>query len=799
MAKQRRQPASHLVWSATYILVIMIAGMIGLAEGQFTDTEETSGVPTTPANLSSSTSIATTSATPQQQPESQPQTSGPSFSSTSPATAGLNCPEDSVTFELITGYVYSAPADMLDSQPGTLMLTDCIQTCRQNASCQSINYETGLCVLFSSNADSMPGALTTSQFPVFTLYVQKNCLRITVGPTEPVESITDGRGALRISPPSQRNSPLRPQRLPTSRAEPVGANTVCNRAWSFERVQGYELEALAKRRRRVANRQACEELCLGEREFTCRSVNFNNVTGDCRLSDMDRHTMAGTGAFKPSSSSDYMENNCVDDPVKLCEFQKLEGRILKTVDSVFQDVSTIDDCRQLCLTAPYRCHSFDYADTGENVCRLSHHALATLTNIQEPYLEITGAATYELSSCYNVTIDCRSGDMVAKIRTSKIFNGKIYAKGSPNSCVNDVTASLDFELRMAYNDIECNVRKDGQGRYSNDIILQHHDRIITSADLGLSVHCQYDLGNKSVSNQVDLEITGDIIPVLSEEAVVEGPNVVMRVTSKDGVDVPSAQVGDALDLRFEIVDKNSPYEIFVRDLVALDGVDSNEILLIDDRGCPTDPSIMGVIDKSVESSKILLSAFDAFKFPSSDKVQFRALVSPCLPSCEPVKCDVADYTGDVRLLDSYGRKRRALARQRRDASNEEVLVVQTIEIVDRFNPPPAADLSDRVMELEKERNHYSFINDLKHGGNTSLTEVFIKEKLSGSSCINTLGLIIAGALFLAAQLVIIVAWTYIWQRKRRAKQQDNMTMVDVAVNNLHQLYNPSNAGYSRRL
>lgn len=95
-----------------------------------------------------------------------------------------------------------------------------------------------------------------------------------MGPTEPVESITDGRGALRISPPSQRNPALRPQRVPTSRAEPVGANTVCNRAWSFERVQGYELETLAKRRRRVANRQACEELCLGEREFTCRWVWF---------------------------------------------------------------------------------------------------------------------------------------------------------------------------------------------------------------------------------------------------------------------------------------------------------------------------------------------------------------------------------------------------------------------------------------------------------------------------------------------------------------------------------------------
>ena len=30
------------------------------------------------------------------------------------------------------------------------------------------------------------------------------------------------------------------------------------------------------------------------------------------------------------------ENNCVDDPVKLCDFQLLENRIMKTVDSVYQ-------------------------------------------------------------------------------------------------------------------------------------------------------------------------------------------------------------------------------------------------------------------------------------------------------------------------------------------------------------------------------------------------------------------------------------------------------------------------------
>lgn len=409
--------------------------------------------------------------------------------------------------------------------------------------------------------------------------------------------------------------------------------------------------------------------------------------------------------------------------------------------------------------------------------------------MQEPYLEIVGAATYELSSCYNVTIDCRSGDMVAKIRTSKIFNGKIYAKGSPSSCVNDVSSSLDFELRMAYNDIECNVRKDGQGRYSNDIILQHHDRIITSADLGLSVHCQYDLGNKSVTNQVDLAITGDLPTVISEEATVEGPNVIMRVTSKDAVDMVSAQVGDALDLRFEIVDKNSPYEIFIRDLVALDGADNNEILLIDERGCPTDTSIMSVVEKSLDSSKILITAFEAFKFPTTDKVQFRALVTPCLPACEPVKCDIIDYTGDVRMVDSYGRRKRS--RSRRASAHEDMLVVQSIEIVDNFNAAKSMD------PVEDSKNLYSLLSN--HHANATIPQVFIKENLSSGTCIDSIGLIVAGAMFLLAQLVIIISWTFIWQRKRNSKQADDINMVDAAVNSIHQLYHSNGNGYSRRI
>lgn len=116
--------------------------------------------------------------------------------------------------------------------------------------------------------------------------------------------------------------------------------------------------------------------------FHSRSANYNNATGLCELSDMDRLTVAGSGVFRPDAEFDYLENHCVDEPVKLCEFKKLPGRILKTVDSVYQDVGSADECRELCLNSPYRCHSYDYGDTGEMVCRLSHHSRSTLADIQ---------------------------------------------------------------------------------------------------------------------------------------------------------------------------------------------------------------------------------------------------------------------------------------------------------------------------------------------------------------------------------------------------------------------------------
>ena len=95
--------------------------------------------------------------------------------------------------------------------------------------------------------------------------------------------------------------------------------------------------------------------------------------------------------------------------------------------------------------------------------------------------------------------------MIAQVTTDRQFSGKLYAKGKPRTCLNDVKRGMDFELRRPYDDDNCEVQKLNGSRFSKDIVIQHHDLILTTKDLGLSLHCSYDLTNRTVQNSIRFE------------------------------------------------------------------------------------------------------------------------------------------------------------------------------------------------------------------------------------------------------------------------------------------------------
>lgn len=166
--------------------------------------------------------------------------------------------------------------------------------------------------------------------------------------------------------------------------------------------------------------------------------------------------------------------------------------------------------------------------------------------------------------------------------------------------------------------------------------------------------------------------------------------------------------------------------------------------------------------------QILLSHFDAFKFPSSEVVQFRALVTPCMPTCEPVQCDQEEATGELRSVISFGKRRRRRSTGSSAQSRDDLLLVQSIQITDKFG----------------------FEHDSKTSNASSATRdtVFVESEDISSTmgmCINLGEAIVAGTVFLVAQIAIIAAWTFTWQRRRQMLKHQEALSVSVSVPGMH--------------
>ena len=91
--------------------------------------------------------------------------------------SSIDCSEGVVTFELLTGQVFTNPSESMITIPGILHLTDCMALCQKNNTCKAVNFEPGLCVLLTRELTTeQTDPSVPSQFPDFTIYAQKICL-----------------------------------------------------------------------------------------------------------------------------------------------------------------------------------------------------------------------------------------------------------------------------------------------------------------------------------------------------------------------------------------------------------------------------------------------------------------------------------------------------------------------------------------------------------------------------------------------------------------------------------------------
>lgn len=123
----------------------------------------------------------------------------------------------------------------------------------------------------------------------------------------------------------------------------------------------------------AANRSDCEDKCLEEFSFVCRSANFDNTLRSCTLSRFTRHTHPEL--LEDDANSDYLENTCLN-AERRCDgltiFVKEENKKLGGPFEVdIYNNMTLEECQSVCIRAEkYFCRSVEFDDQTKQ-CILS--------------------------------------------------------------------------------------------------------------------------------------------------------------------------------------------------------------------------------------------------------------------------------------------------------------------------------------------------------------------------------------------------------------------------------------------
>lgn len=463
----------------------------------------------------------------------------------------------------------------------------------------------------------------------------------------------------------------------------------CNSPSQFYRFPKYKINSkYIQKTKKTTSRRNCYEMCLKEKDFECRSANYNLTSKLCELSDMNRFSTGSPSFMQNSNDTSYLENNCIYEPKERCHFKPIKGQLPRHIDA-FHEIDLPDDCKTLCLDASFTCRS--YSVLNNKLCLLTQDTERTRLPYDKPlYYPVEEAMTYEKLDCFDIVLECRKDAMVLKANSSKLFNGKIYSKGSPANCVSDITSSMNFELQVPYNDIDCGINQVADGYFMGDFVIQHLKSVLTVNDVWVAASCQFNLDSQTVESEQGYAMLDSYALKNAEGAVfgkneykidihVEKPAIKFSVVLENLTETyETPNIGDALAILIEVTNKSSPYDIFLRDLVAFDSEGVDEIQLIDARGCPVEPNIMGPVHKIRNRPPKLSAPFSAFKFPTSETVQFRTLVSLCIPKCEPVNCEVSDGY-EVDMMESRGRRRR---RDVNRSNKKDILLSHKLQVRD---------------------------------------------------------------------------------------------------------------------
>lgn len=138
-----------------------------------------------------------------------------------------------------------------------------------------------------------------------------------------------------------------------------------DKAWAFERVPDRMLQGFDdKDFPNVPTRRDCEELCLRERAFECKSAEYDTVALTCTLSRESRRSKPK--AFRDARNMEYLENACMKSSDLDCPYQRTDNAYPRYLDAVINDVKDEVACEVQCtFYEKFVCRSFAFYSSAQ--------------------------------------------------------------------------------------------------------------------------------------------------------------------------------------------------------------------------------------------------------------------------------------------------------------------------------------------------------------------------------------------------------------------------------------------------
>ncbi|XP_076302864.1 uncharacterized protein LOC143221268 [Lasioglossum baleicum] len=465
----------------------------------------------------------------------------------------------------------------------------------------------------------------------------------------------------------------------------VPASCQRRRLWQVERSPGAVLiDSGAFHLPDPITRNRCYEKCI-ETGRSCESAEFRTAKplssdqaalGRCSLSLHERGTRPR--AYRASMYRDeYLWDQCRNlSRREYCSYAEFQNASLPYSDVALTDLDE-NQCESRCDSSVdgFVCRGYTFDNSsGEPVCLL--HSEDTTSLGVSSLITLANAIYREREPCLDLKVRCNDSTMTIELKTNDGFYGRIYSSGHADTCGVEGTGGnrTSFTLPLPAADkirdgkLRCGLNPafsiDDRNRTRPlvwaTIVVQFNPIVQRLGDQAVKVGCSLNEREPPQPKNVTvhssfsfLDPNAGVPPISSTivNASSQAPSVTMRILDENSKDATVTHLGQKLTLKIQLNPSDGPYDITAGHLVASSASGDASYLLLNQVGCPTDPTTFPVLSKDPDDGRSLIATFTAFKFPDSQLVRFNVIVRFCLDKCTATNCNGEKL--------SYGKRKRA--------------------------------------------------------------------------------------------------------------------------------------------